>query len=265
MKRDSNAGISQPLINKAKKQLTIRRGRGDQIVIQKRRKPRGNRGTPNQASWVRDFTTAAGLAKDMDGCTAQQARAFADAPPAGYTFWRDYFSTAYAGKLIAHWGNTNINPQTPRIDSLRPAEVWRVTTPTANVTTSTPQTLTAGVAETLIPDTVIWDNNAFWAPTEHPTRLTTRASGLYIVVMTVDFNAVNGGNRRIQAIINGTDVYPLFMGPPGGTFNVRGQGLIIWPFAAGDYVECSVLSSQPGSTALLRAFVILAMTPESII
>jgi hypothetical protein len=265
MKASSNEGISQPLVNKLKSQLTVRQGRGGQVVVQKRRRPRGNRGTPNQASWVDDFKNAAAAWKLIGGCTKDQADAFADSPPAGLTFWRDHLSTAAAGKHFEDMGDFELLPQTPAFWNGATQGPFRVTTPTVSVYRTVAENLTNSVDKTLTPDNADWDNNAFWSPIDNPTRLTARAAGLYLIHATVRFNNVIASQRIVRFKVNGTN---LRMNVRFGQYAAVASDIgysTLWPFLAGDYVEVTCNSNSNGTTALLMQFQMVGITPESII
>lgn len=265
MKVENPAAVSQPMVNKVKGQLSIRGDGAGGVVIQSRRKKRGNRGTPNQASWVEDFSNAAKAFKMIGGCTHGQAADFADSPPAGYTFWRDYLSWAGAGKHMSDNGNTPINPQTPRISALREPGVFKVTTPSACVHRTSAQSVLVNNFTVLTPNALDWDNNFFWSPTENPSRLTARANGLYLIGAYITFAVGSTARREVRLRVNGADVVGQVSGGEGSSGSGARAITALWPFIAGDYVEVLATAAASGQTALISKFWIVGITPETIV
>lgn len=265
MRCDPSDDISPPVIRKSKRRIVFKKQPTGQITAQAWPKPRGNRGTPNQASWVEDFVQAARDIKLTDPCTHQTAENYSKAPCSGYTFYRDYLMTARAGKMVYDDGTLLQNAIKPRVYRGGEKGIPRVTTPTANVSRTTAQALTQNADTRLNFDNVIWDNNAFFNPSAN-NKLTIRASGLYTFTAWLLFNGVSGGQRRTniinvqQAAVVAADV----LTPNTATaMQTTIHGTYYWN--AGEDIAINVFSSSAGTTCQVRGFSIVAITPEAIL
>lgn len=257
--------VKPPIIRKSKRKIAFKRQPDGSIVGSKWPKPRGNRGTPNQASWVQDFVQAAKDIKYVDPCTFQQATDYAEAPCSGYTFYRDYLMTARAGKLIYDTGLDGVVTQKPRLFRNPETGIPRVTTPTAKVSRTTPQNLTNSVTLELTPNNVLWDNNAFFVPSESGSRFIIRASGVYMIVVEQWFNNINGGNRQTSIWSQEQSRIGMQITIGSSAVATRQQAFAMQYLNAGDQIYTTAYANANGVTVQLAQFLIMAITPETII
>jgi len=148
---------------------------------------------------------------------------------------------------------------------LATGDVNRVTTPTARVYRTAPESLVNGTAKVLTPDSKIWDNNVFWNPAANPTRLTVRSGGVYLVGAQLEYNGITSGRRVVILRANGVDIISDNSLSVSNTNLVRPSTASIWAFEADDYVECLAFANANGVTAELENFWIVAITPEAVI
>jgi len=227
------------------------------------------RGRPTsdlQQAWVDRFARDAELSKFADPWTREQAECLAKGT--GW-YWRDVLTSGMNGKLWFYLGGAGIQSQvgilhrqTPEIQHYGAPHI---TTPTAAVKNDTPVALTANVEKYLDAATLIWDNNTFWSPTTNPSRLTIRASGLYVVGAYVGFVNTGSGYRRAILRLNRTTTIGVQSTSVNNAVEMFENIFTVWPFEAGDYVEVVGFTASTGVNAILRHFFILAMTPEAVL
>jgi len=227
------------------------------------------RGRPTselQQAWVDRFSREAELSKFADPQTRQQAECLAK--NTGW-YWRDVLHSGMNGKLWYYEGGAGLKSQvgilhrqTPEIQHYGAP---RITTPTAAVKNDTPVALTANVEKYLDANALIWDNNTFWNSSSNPSRLTIRASGLYVVGGYVGFITTGSGYRRAILRVNRTTTIGVQSLAVNNAVEMFANMFTVWPFEAGDYVEVVAFTASTSVTAVLRHFFILAMTPEAVL
>jgi len=256
----TNAGnVSRGDVLASRRNLVIKRGRGGQLHAEAWPRRRGKNQTPIERAWVNDFSSSAKRSKDPDPCAA--ATAMPMVKGTGF-YYRDILEFADHGKLISTSGR---EPNPVMLLAKKYQGMFRVLTPTASVYRDTTEPLTSGVLRLLTPNIQRWDNNAFWNAVTNPTRLTVQSAGLYSIGCTVGFNSVNGGNRQIFLLVNGTTQVSEFRLPIASAQSTALSITGLWPFNAGDYVEVQVFANVASVNAQLREFWILAITPETLV
>ncbi len=211
------------------------------------RHTRGKRGQPRtelHRAWVLNFVEDTERAKRCDPCAAnyvQQA-----APGTGW-FGRDVILSALNGKLFRYQNEK------------------RVTTPTARVKQTSPQSIAANTFTILQPNAKTWDNNTMWPQTTFPTRLVCKSAGLYMFGNLVEVTPENGMNVRSDIILNGSEVLDANVQVSPGSYGLEMPLCNIMYFHLNDYIESRVVMTGSGHTAQLLNFFMLAITPEAVI
>jgi len=161
-------------------------------------------------------------------------------------YWRDVLHSAMSGKLILAAG------------------VFRITTPTADIYNSAPQALSTWAWDTLSANNKHWDNYTWWNAAVHPSRLTAKEAGLFLVLGSVYFPDTTATIKAIKLIRNGADtnydVIVSYNAPPESGLNLTAL-VYLDPT---DYLELQALHSGAGAHARLDHFAIVAITPESV-
>jgi len=217
---------------------------GPDIVAQKWPRPRGTPKSDVQRAWVQRFSLLACMLKVPERIsfeTAQQQSA-----GTGW-FWRDELTAAASGNLI------------------RNGDAPRVTTPTVYVRRNASLTLSAGAITPVPWDTLVWDNNVFWAASPNPTRLVCRSSGLYMFGAGCNFTLPTAtGGRTLRPLFNGATVL-------GGQAVTATNNVVptlstawIYYFNEGEYMELTVISAQALPLTFAHMWLV-AITPEGII
>lgn len=213
--------------------------RGDIVVVKKN--PRGHKPSLAEAAWICGFTSIARYTKMSDPRQFNEASTQTDGT--GW-YYRDALHSGIVGKLITAKGGL------------------RITTPTANVYRDAVESLSSGVLKILTPNAKFWDNNYFWDFVGHPTRLTVRSTGLYLVGASVHFSATSGTYRTAIIRRNGTVILAEHREFVSANASVHCNPFTIAYFNEHDYLEIGAQTNTAGPTAELETFWILAITPE---
>jgi hypothetical protein len=203
-----------------------------------------------------------------DACALDSATELAK--DTGY-FYRDVIASALSGKLLYYKGSQLTDPPLPRLYSDQVDKTYegapRVTTPTVSVWSDAYTPCATDVWTNLIPNHLRWDNNAFWSPTIHPERLLAKSSGLYIAIANIE-TAVAGEYGYASRIIgsDGTiwarEDWATRTAPEQQPANNMTALLYL---NAGDYITVQASFSGPGNGGMINHFVLVGITPESII
>jgi len=251
---------------KSRRRIHFKQDPEGRLIAQAWPRKRGRPTSELQQAWVDRFARDAELSKYADAQTKQQAECLAQGT--GW-YWRDVLTSGMNGKLWAYEGGAGFESQIGILFRQTPEIVHygapRVTTPTAATKKDTPVALTANVEKYLDADTLLWDNNTFWSSSSNPSRLTIRASGLYVVGAYVGFITTGSGYRRAILRVNRTTTIGVQSLAVNNAVEQFGNVFTVWPFEAGDYVEVVAFTPSTSVTAVLRHFFILAMTPEAVI
>jgi len=140
----------------------------------------------------------------------------------------------------------------------------KITTPTVSAKRTTGQVFTAGTVNTLTPNAVDWDNNQFWDSVTHPTRLTCKSSGLYLVAWHVEYEAKSTVPFTvIYLLVNGVEVtHKVQVGGAGA--GLDNTDAMLWYFEEGDYCEMQSYYSPTSRNTYLRRFQLVGITPEAV-
>jgi len=140
----------------------------------------------------------------------------------------------------------------------------KITTPTAAVYRTTGQIFTPNTLNVLTPNSIYWDNNQFWDSVTNPTRLTCKASGLYLINYNVSYEPKAAAPATItQLQVNGVAVYDhTGVGVAGGP--TESTGTLIWYFEKNDYVQLFSYYNPTSRNTYLRHFQIVGITPETV-
>jgi len=215
--------------------------RGDIVRVQKN--PRSHPKSKVEAAWVCAFSNIARYTKRP---TPQEFNEASAAVSDTGWYYRDMIHSAMSGKLILG------------------CEGLKITTPTAKVRGTSAEVLTSGVAKVLTPDTKLWDNNYFWEPVLHPTRLYFRSCGVYAVGARVDYTAVSGQYRTTTLRLNGTTTIAVERIPAPVSMTVFTNVFSLYYFDEMDYIEVIAQTNQAGSNGTLQEFWAMAITPEQV-
>jgi len=264
IERAGDFGRKQVL--KSRRRIHFRQDAEGRLIAQAWPRKRGRPTSELQQAWVDRFSRDAELSKFADPWTRQQAECLAN--NTGW-YWRDVLTSGMNGKLWFYEGGAGIRSQvgilhrqTPEIQHYGAPHI---TTPTAAVKNDTPVALTANIEKYLDGATLLWDNNTFWSPTSNPSRLTVRASGLYVIGAYVGYTITGSGYRRAILRLNRTLTIGVQSTAVNATAEQFANVFTVWPMEAGDYVEVVAFTASASVQAILRHFFILAMTPESVI
>jgi len=117
------------------------------------------------------------------------------------------------------------------------------------VTRSTSQTISSGVATAISYTAITWDTDDYWALSPNPTRLTVPTDGVYMFFTHIKWDADSNGKRVLDIRMNGTT----FRGGQSSPGNM-GAGddpdmstMWAFPLNAGQYVEVLVFHDAVGS------------------
>jgi len=215
--------------------------RGDIVSVQKN--PRSHPKSKAEAAWICAFS---GIARYTKRPTPQDFNEASAAVSDTGWYYRDMIHTAMAGKLLLG------------------CEGLKITTPTVKVKELAAETLTSGVAKALTPDTKVWDNNYFWEPILHPTRLYFRSCGVYAVGARVDYTAVSGSYRTTFLRKNGTETIAVTRVPVPTSQTAHTNVFGLFYFDELDYIECMAQTNQAGVNGTLMEFWAMAITPEQV-
>jgi len=216
--------------------------RGDIVRVQSN--PTHKTPTKAEAAWVCAFSTAAHYSKVPDPRTFDAASQ--QTSDTGW-YYRDAITAGIFGKLYTDVGGL------------------KITTPTTRVTNSAYQALTNGVVKVLNIDAQVWDNNYFWDPVGHPTRLTFRSAGLYMVGCQVAFSGGSATRRDFAINLNGaTQIANKIIANTSGGF-CQDETETLYYFHPGDYIEFIAFCTTTSVTAKLDHAWVMAITPEQVI
>lgn len=233
--------ISARDIMRSRGRVIMRVNRG-QFVSQAWPRKRGKPKSSRQQTWVNHFSYLQCLSNMVDPATLRTMQHLAKGN--GW-YPRDMFIAAANGQLFGVQGEV------------------KVMTPTASLSRASAESLSAGLAKVLTPDTLGWDNAQFWDSTTHPSRLTVKKPGLYLCGYDVVFSSSTSGNRGTWMQVNGA-----------GSFGGKRVGLAsgittFFPsvslqyFHKDDYVELVAQSSVGSVTAQIQQFWIVGIVPET--
>jgi hypothetical protein len=249
-----------------RRRLRFRDLKGQLLVMEKWPSRRGKKQTENQKAWTDDFTVSAKASKNADPCGYLQAFELAKQPFANGRYYRDILHTAYHGNLV---NSTGVHPHDRLVFRESPAgpdaEPFKVTTPTVCVYRDAVESLSNGVNKILTPNQLYWDNNNFWDPTSHPTRLTFKAAGLYLVGFECVFSAVSGAQRQTKILFNGSLAQIRDFRHSSNNAALEATASGIWYFNPNEYMEAQVYANAASVTAQIRAFWAVGITPEAIL
>jgi len=200
--------------------------------------------TPNRMAWVENFKLIARLSKTPDPYAFNEATRLAKGTN---WYYRDVLETAMSGKLI------------------RFEDEVRVTTPTTRLERTATQSITLNTDTPIDMDALVWDNNAFWDSVTHPSRITMRSAGLYLLGGNLYYQDTTASGHRLAFLrVNGSlqiaNVSLLVNANLTKQLDVIG----IYYFHAGDYVELCARSSV-NSVAVALNFWAVAITPEALL
>jgi hypothetical protein len=175
---------------------------------------------------------------------------------------RDLLEYADHGKFVS-FSNREPNPLYGEVGKFQGK--FRVLTPTACVYRTAAVNIVGTADVAMAANAKYWDNNVFW-DAAHPTRLTAKVAGLYMIGLNIEWSQLNGSWRKAHIRLNGATILADQTVDSGINTPVTIASTVIWPFNVNDYVEPIC---QKGSTAdltcLLRRFWILAITPETLV
>jgi len=227
---------------KVRGRVVLKEYRG-KAIIQLWPRRRGKKKTPLQQAWVDRFSLLARALKAPQAQTLEQAQYWTKGT--GW-YYRDILEVAAAGKLIQYENEV------------------RVTTPTVKATRLSNISL-AGGAFAFVPMTaIVWDNNSFWNASLNPSRLTMRASGLYIVGATVALATANAGNMAAEIWQNTNTLLAATRIAKAGVntyVTVMGVGY----FHANDFIEVGIFNSANTTNYQVPNLWAVAITPEALI
>jgi len=263
-KVDKGDKLTGGVLRRSKKRVYFRGDGSGGTVASAWPKRRGglNANSELQQAWIDHFKAGIGMAKLAGGCTRAVAEGLADQPFSPNYFWRDAIMSAFNGKMINYAGDgTGTNA---RYGPEGPEQVFRVTTPTANVYNSANQNVLSGIETRLTANSIWWDNNAFWSASPTPARLTFKSKGLYLIGCTVVFPS--GGSsaaRRIRFIVNNAGIpYWNEVGNTSSTQRLELTGL--WYLEAGDFLEILGQRGGGNGTIKLDSFWAVGIVPEMV-
>jgi len=263
---NKSGDFSRKTVLKSRRRIHFKSDVEGRLIAAAWPRKRGRPTSELQQAWVDRFSQQAEISKYADPWTRQQAECLAKG--SGW-YWRDVLVSGMNGKLTFYEGGNGLKSQVGILHRLTP-EIQHygaphITTPTAAVKNDTPSALTANIEKTLVANALIWDNNTFWSSTVNPSRLTVRASGLYVIGAYVGFVNTGSGYRRAILRRNTSQTIGVQAIAVNNAVEMFANVFTIWPLEAGDYVEVVGFTASASVTAILRHFFILAMTPESVI
>lgn len=227
------------------------------------------RGPPKseiQKAWIQRFTEWAINSKQPDPCAVANAANLA--PHTG--FWpRDIIHYAGTGRFIYDQGPNGINPPLPYLFLHPPSQRYegapRVLTPTVNLKRTNKQDGIAGQFIQILPNEANWDNNNFWSSTLNPARITVRSRGAFAVLASVEMQAVAGGDAFLEL----RDKNGLRIAGAHDNSNANFAGwlnIVTIVFAeAGDWYDLRAAGLPNGIDLTLRSWILVGITPESIL
>jgi len=236
--------IARGEVLKARRRAVVKSRRGV-VYLSKWPTPTGVIKSRRQAAWVCNFKKIARMSKTPTPQELDAAKAWAEGTP---WYYRDVIETALSGKLITYRGEK------------------RVTTPTVYVSRSTAENVSNAVLTTLTPNTLFWDNNAFWNSALNPSRLNFQSAGLYLFGCNVQWGTNGSSYRKVSFILNGTGSIQDYITLPTSEGPTDQPLTGFYYFHAGDYLEVKVHQNSGGTrTALLVRFWVMAITPEQVV
>lgn len=224
-----------------------------------------NKKQPNseiQQAWVDHFKRGIAMAKNADGCTRTIAEGLASKPFSPNYFWRDAIMSAFNGKMQNNAGDGS-DPR-GRQGPFGTTGVFRVTTPTFNISRATNQSVPSGAGISATFDTVDWDNNLFFDPTQDD-RVTIKSKGLYLVGSYSVFETGGAGFRRaiLQQLPDG-DVVSVSRQTVGLNVTCELSTIGIWYFEAGQQFRLLLQVSGGPVQARARRFFGVGIVPEMV-
>lgn len=128
------------------------------------------------------------------------------------------------------------------------AAITAPNTPRCSAYHSTTQSIPNNTQTALNLDSEDYDVGGMHDTVTNNSRITipTGQGGLYLIVAHVDF-ATNGTNaRRCEIFVNGSRIHRTVATPSASTGTAM-QDVMIWPLAAGDYVEVYAFQNSGGN------------------
>jgi len=140
----------------------------------------------------------------------------------------------------------------------------KMTTPTARIYRTTDEALAAGVPEYLACNAKLWDTAAFWNPAADTDRLTMKSSGLYMLTATVWFKAGTAAMCSLGIVhSDGSEIARVVtQAPTSRDLILTCTGLEY--FAQDEYARMQVYRDAGSGNCTVRAFQVVAITPETL-
>jgi len=221
--------------------LIMRVNKG-QFVAQAWPRKRGKPKSQRQQMWVDHFSCLNSLSKMPDPYSHLTANMLSHGN--GW-YPRDMFIAAANGNLFGVEGEI------------------KVMTPTCSITRATTQSVASGVKTIMNLTAADWDNNQFWEGVTHPSRITFKAPGLYLVRLAVLWSSAAGSYRFIEIKLNGATFLAHDTNVPGGANSFYQEVTKLWYFHAGDYIEASVQQGAGALTCIVDQFCVVGIVPET--
>jgi len=241
---DVNAALTLREYLKLKGRFVAKNQRG-QVVIQKWPRKRGRRATTLQRAWRDKFQDVARVTKTP---TAQDLDISTTIAKNSGWYYRDVLTAAAYGTLWRTKGEVIIK------------------TPTVRVTQTGFTAIPTAAPTTLVPTSLIWDNNSFWDSITNPSRLTVKAGGLYLLSFIDERNNLSQ-QQNIQYYIrkNGTTDEQTFAIYGWCNFGFKYGFTTLVYCSAGDYLEMRARGTVNNQQVRIDSLSLLAITPESLI
>jgi len=206
--------------------------------------------TPNpnkpgaSTAWKEHFKCYARKSKAPDPRAFQMAHELASSQE---LFWRDIIEIAFNGGLLLPKGGV------------------KITTPTCFASRTSTQTIPANTYTPIVINHVEWDNNAFIDLGAHPTRITFRSAGLYLVGATLNYQQNKNAERQVAFYKNNS----IGFGFQIAEYTTSGWGVMtttsLMFFDKNDYMELLARTTDGSDPASMAAFWALAITPEQVV
>jgi len=140
----------------------------------------------------------------------------------------------------------------------------RINTPTVSVKRTAGQVFTPNTINVLTPNAIDWDNNNFWDSVTHPTRLTVRDSGLYLIAWHINYEAKTQAPATIAELkVNGVVINDAIQVGLASTA-LDNTGMMLWYFEDNDYLEIFSYYNPTSRNTTLKYLQLVGITPESV-